>query len=49
MKQNYDSNSTEEIYGEMRTDSVIATNEPFLVEFTKSNFLLHEFLVLRMV
>jgi len=30
-----------------KTNLVIVINEPFLVETTKSNFLLHEFLVLR--
>jgi hypothetical protein len=38
----------EEIYSRIKTDSVIVTNEPFLVELTKSNILLHEFLVMRM-
>jgi hypothetical protein len=48
MKRSYDSDSMEEIYSrKTKIDSVIVTNEPFLVEPTKCNFLLHEFLVLR--
>jgi len=39
----------EEIYSrKTKTDSVIVTKGTFVVELTKSNFLLHEFLVLRM-
>ena len=49
MTRSYDSDSMEEICSmEIKADSVTVTNEPFLVGLTKSNFLLHEFLVLRM-